>query len=77
MQFATTTLALLERLAESDNARPVSLRAMRLVNSLRLSTQRSEYDDQADWGWRFSLEAFSPSFSLRNMVLVGECGPPV
>jgi len=66
---ATKQLLILERLAESD-ARPVSFKAMGLINTLRLKATQVALGGN-DAQLKLGLEAFPKEYSLRNMVLVG------
>ena len=62
----TNELEVVQRLAESEN-RPLSQRAMTIINSLRLDhVQRTHYYKT------LAIEEYSSECSLRNYVLIGE-----
>jgi hypothetical protein len=69
----------LQRLAESK-ARNISIRAMRCINTLRLSAcahnlkQRAKLRQDETLLWVLQMQSFSEEFSLRNVVLCGSLG---
>jgi hypothetical protein len=69
----TNDISGLQRLAESE-VRPVSFRAMKIINSMRMSSEQDANTHSNSQPTAVSLEQYPSDYSLRNIVLISQ-GP--